>query len=115
MTDQSSLIRKIYAGFTLLLVLLIVVAVAGYVGFVRVVDRIEKADDVNRLVKSIYATRLLEGNDADARNAFEEWAHLLRAVFGSAAASVEASLNDWDFSAALQALGAAKADREELK
>ena len=62
MTNQSSLIKKIYAGFTLLLVLLIVVAVVGYVGFVRVVDRIEKADDVNRLVKDIYATRLQEKN-----------------------------------------------------
>ena len=109
MTDKSSLITRIYAGFALLLVLLIVVAVAGYVGFVRVVDRIEKADDVNRLEE------LLEGNDAGAINAFEEWAHLLRAVFGSAAASVEASLNDWDFSTALQALRAAKADRVELK
>ena len=28
----------------------------------RVVDRIEKADDVNRLVKGIYATRLQEKN-----------------------------------------------------
>ncbi len=62
MSNQSSLITKIYAGFILLLALLIVVVVASYIGFVRVVDRIGKADDVNRLVKGIYATRLQEKN-----------------------------------------------------
>ena len=84
-------------------------AVAGYIGFVRVVDRIEKADDVNRLEE------LLEVNDAGAINVFEVQAHLLRAVLGSATASVEEALNDWDFSAALQALRAAKASRDEFK
>jgi len=58
---------------------------------------------------------LLEGNDADAINAFEELAHLLRAVFGSAAASEEEPLTGWDFPAALQVLRAMKADRDELK
>ena len=58
---------------------------------------------------------LLEGNDAGAIDVFGESAALLHAVFGSAAASVEEALDGWDFPAALQALRAAKADRDELK
>ncbi len=58
---------------------------------------------------------LLEENDAGAIDVFGESAPLLLAAFGSATASVEASLNGWDFSAALQALRAAKAGRDELK
>jgi hypothetical protein len=70
----------------------------------------EKAREaVNRLEE------LLEGDNAGAIDVFGESAPLLRAAFGPAAASVEEPLTDWDFPAALQALRAAKADRDELK
>ena len=62
MDEQRSLIRKIYAGFALLLGLLVVVGAVGYLGFIRAVERVQKADDVNRLVKGIYAARLQEKN-----------------------------------------------------
>ena len=69
-------------------------------------DRAREA--VNRLEE------MLEGNDAGAINAFEESADLLRAVFGSTVSSVEASLANFDFSAALKALRTAKADHDGL-
>lgn len=62
-----------------------------------------------------FAQLLVLAMTANAINACEESAHLLRAVFGSAAASVEEPLTSWDFPAALQALRAAKAERNELK
>jgi hypothetical protein len=135
MSNQSNLITKIYAGFALLLVLLIVVAVVGYVGFVRIVDRIEMSRRIAEMNLKTSPHTVMDGESAtreirkksgfaklpilamttNAINVFEESAHLLRSVFGSALTSAESSLNDWDFSAALQALPAAKADRDELK
>jgi two-component system sensor histidine kinase/response regulator len=70
----------------------------------------EKArETVNRL------EALLKGDNAGAIQVFRESASLLRAAFGPAAASVEEPLNDWDFPAALQALRAAKANRDEFQ
>ena len=53
---------KILGGFAIVLVLLIGVAYVGYNGLAGVVDRVEKADDVNRLVKEILETRQQEKN-----------------------------------------------------
>ena len=53
---------KIIGGFAVVLVLLIAVAYVGYNGLSNVTDRVEKADDVNRLIKFILATRQQEKN-----------------------------------------------------
>jgi HPt (histidine-containing phosphotransfer) domain-containing protein len=58
---------------------------------------------------------LLESNDGSAMAVFEESASLLRAAFGSAAVALEEAIAGWDFPAALEALQAAKADRDEFK
>ena len=53
---------KIIGGFSIVLVLLIVVAYVGYNGLSNVTDRVEKADDVNQLVKFVLASRQQEKN-----------------------------------------------------
>jgi len=53
---------KIIGGFSIVLVLLVVVAYVGYNGLSNVTDRVDKGDDVNRLIKSILATRQQEKN-----------------------------------------------------
>jgi hypothetical protein len=58
---------------------------------------------------------LLESNDGSAMAVFEESASLLRAAFGPAAVALEEAIAGWDFPAALEALQAAKADRDEFK
>ncbi len=58
---------------------------------------------------------LLENNDGSAMAVFGESASLLHAAFGSAAVAMEEAIAGWDFPAALEALQAAKADRDEFK
>lgn len=53
---------KILGGFSVLLFFLLIVAYAGYSGLAGVKDRVEKADDVNRLVKEILTIRQQEKN-----------------------------------------------------
>ncbi|WP_316897606.1 methyl-accepting chemotaxis protein [Pseudodesulfovibrio indicus] len=53
---------KLGAGFGLVLILTALVAVIGYRGMVSVEDRVDKADDVNRLVRYILEARVQEKN-----------------------------------------------------
>ena len=53
---------KIPGGFTIIIVILIVIAIVGYRGMSGVQDRVEKADDVNRIVKMIGEARQQEKN-----------------------------------------------------
>jgi len=58
---------------------------------------------------------LLAEHNAGAIDFFEKSASILRAALGQAAASVEDPVTSWDFSRALEALRAAKADCEQLQ
>jgi len=58
---------------------------------------------------------LLTEHDAGAMDLFKKFAPILRSALGQAAASVENPLTSWDFSRALEALRAAKADCEQLQ
>ncbi|MBE9582056.1 MAG: methyl-accepting chemotaxis protein [Proteobacteria bacterium] len=62
MFKDMKLGTKIAGGFGIVLVFLAVVAFVGYNGLSGVVDRVVKADDVNRLIKTIQATRQQEKN-----------------------------------------------------
>ena len=62
MLKDMKLGAKIGGGFAVVLVLLAVVAFMGNRGLTGVVDRVEKADDVNRLIKEILDTRQHEKN-----------------------------------------------------
>jgi methyl-accepting chemotaxis protein len=53
---------KIIGGFSMLLVLLVGVAFVGYNGLSNVVDRADKVEDVNRLIRFVLATRQQEKN-----------------------------------------------------
>jgi len=53
---------KLIGGFSIVLILTIIIAYVGYKGLSRVTTRVEKSDDVNRLVKSLLETRLQEKN-----------------------------------------------------
>ena len=48
---------KILGGFAIIITILIVIAIVGYRGMSGVQDRVEKADDANRIVKMIYEAR----------------------------------------------------------
>jgi two-component system sensor histidine kinase/response regulator len=58
---------------------------------------------------------LIAEHDLGALALFEKFAPVLRSALGEAAASVEDPLTSWDFPRALEALRAAKADREQLQ
>jgi len=62
MFKNMKLGTKIVSGFALVLVLLAAVAFVGYHGLSGVTDRVEKADDVNRIIKGVLATRQQEKN-----------------------------------------------------
>ncbi|MGD9160984.1 MAG: methyl-accepting chemotaxis protein, partial [Desulfobacteraceae bacterium] len=53
---------KISGGFIIVLALMALIAFMGYRGLTGVADRVEKADDVNRLVKTILEARQAEKN-----------------------------------------------------
>ena len=62
MFNNLKLGTKIVSGFAIMLVLLTVVAFVGYNGMSGVVDRMEKADDANRIIKNILGVRQQEKN-----------------------------------------------------
>ena len=62
MFKNMKLSMKLAAGFTMVLILTVAIAVVGMLGLTNVVDRVDKADDVNRLVKGILETRREEKN-----------------------------------------------------
>jgi methyl-accepting chemotaxis protein len=62
MFQNLSIRGKITSGFVLMLILLIFLAYIGYNSVLKVADRVDKADDVNRLVKSTLETRRQEKN-----------------------------------------------------
>jgi methyl-accepting chemotaxis protein len=62
MFKNMKLGTKIASGFGLVLVLVAVIAFVGYNGLSGVTDRVDKAEDVNRLVKYVLASRLQEKN-----------------------------------------------------
>ena len=53
---------KITLGFAIILIFLCIVAFIGFNSLSGVVDRVHKADDVNRIVKEILETRQQEKN-----------------------------------------------------
>lgn len=53
---------KLGGSFAIVLILASLIGVIGWNGMIGVVDRLEKADDVNRMVKSILAARQQEKN-----------------------------------------------------
>ena len=62
MFNNLKLGTKIVSGFAIMLVLLTVVAFVGYNGMSGVVNRVEKADDANKIVKDILHIRQQEKN-----------------------------------------------------
>ena len=62
MLNNIKLSTKIFGGFVLLIIPLMVVAFIGYLGLTGTEERVEKADDVNRLVKMILEVRQQEKN-----------------------------------------------------
>ncbi|MCD4676235.1 MAG: methyl-accepting chemotaxis protein [Desulfobacula sp.] len=62
MFKSMKLGTKIVSGFVLILIFLCVVAYIGFNSLSGVVDRVDKADDVNRIVKTILETRQQEKN-----------------------------------------------------
>ncbi|OEU84811.1 MAG: hypothetical protein BA865_12720, partial [Desulfobacterales bacterium S5133MH4] len=62
MFNNLKLGTKIVSGFAIMLVLLTVVAFVGYNGMSGVVDRVEKADDANRIIKDVLRIRQQEKN-----------------------------------------------------
>ena len=62
MFKEMKMGTKIAGLAALLIVLTGIVAFVGYNGLSRVIDRVEKADDVNRMVKTMLATRQQEKN-----------------------------------------------------
>ncbi|CCK79352.1 methyl-accepting chemotaxis protein [Desulfobacula toluolica] len=62
MFKKMKLGTKIFSGFALVLVFLCIVTFIGSKSLSGVVDRVEKADDVNRIVKTILETRQQEKN-----------------------------------------------------
>jgi methyl-accepting chemotaxis protein len=62
MLKNLKLGAKIVGGFAIVLVLVAVVAYVGYNGLSSIANRVDKADDVNRLIKDMLATRQQEKN-----------------------------------------------------
>ncbi|SDU60044.1 methyl-accepting chemotaxis protein [Desulfobacula phenolica] len=62
MFKNMKLGTKIFSGFALVLVFLCIVAFIGFKSLSGVIDRVDKADDVNRIVKIILDTRQQEKN-----------------------------------------------------
>ncbi|CCK79079.1 methyl-accepting chemotaxis protein [Desulfobacula toluolica] len=62
MFKNMKLGTKIFSGFALVLVFLCIVAFIGFKSLSGVIDRVDKADDVNRIVKMILDTRQQEKN-----------------------------------------------------
>ena len=62
MFKNMKLAVKIGGGFAIVLILAAAVGFIGWNGMSGVVDRVEKADDVNRLVKELLETRVSEKN-----------------------------------------------------
>lgn len=62
MFKNMKLGSKIVGGFAIVLVLLSVVAFVGYRGLTGVAERVEKADDANRVVKYVLEVRQQEKN-----------------------------------------------------
>ena len=53
---------KIAGGFAIVLVLGIIISIVGYTSMQTVVDRVDKADDANRLVNDVLKARQQEKN-----------------------------------------------------
>ena len=47
-------------GFALVLILTAIVSYVGYNGMTGIIDRVEKADDVNRVIKTILKSPLCQ-------------------------------------------------------
>lgn len=62
MVKNLKLSSKIFCGFALIMVFLSIVAYMGFKGLSDVVSSVDKADDVNRIVKIILETRRQEKN-----------------------------------------------------
>ena len=62
MFKNMKLGTKIFGGFSVILILLALIAFVGYNSLQGVVDRVEKSDDVNRLVKDMLEARAQEKN-----------------------------------------------------
>jgi methyl-accepting chemotaxis protein len=66
---------KLSMGFGVVLILTVVVAAIGYFGMLGVEDRVDKADDVNRLVRFILEARIQEKNFVSRKDAESIKAH----------------------------------------
>ena len=62
MFKNMKLSTKMFIGFAIVLILLVITSLVGYQGLRGVVDRVDKADDGNRLVKSLLQARMQEKN-----------------------------------------------------
>lgn len=62
MLKRTKLKTKIFAGFSIVMMLLILVAYAGYGGLSYVVDKVEKADSMNRIIQQLLTIRRHEKN-----------------------------------------------------
>ena len=62
MLKNLKLGKKISGGFAIVLIMMAVVAYIGYNSLSDVTDHVEKADDVNRLVKELLEAREQEKN-----------------------------------------------------
>lgn len=62
MLNNMKLSTKIFCGFAIVLLLMFSVGYVGLSSMSSVVDRVAKADDVNRMVKSVFSARQQEKN-----------------------------------------------------
>ena len=75
--------RKLALGFGGLVLLILIVGVVSYSSLFRILDRVEKADDANRLVKQMLETRRSEKNFIirHDKSYIDENAEILSAMF----------------------------------
>jgi len=60
--QQMKIQTKIFGGFAIMLILMGVIACVSFVNFFNTIERIEKADDMNRLIKDLLQIRRYEKN-----------------------------------------------------
>jgi methyl-accepting chemotaxis protein len=89
MFKRMKLGTKIVSGFAIVLIFLCIVAYIGFNSLSGVVDRVEKADDVNRIVKTLLETRqqeknyIIRGDDTYIKKVEEDVKNLVEQATGT--------------------------------
>lgn len=89
MFKRMKLGTKIVSGFAIVLIFFCIIVYIGFNNLSRVVDRVEKADDVNRIVKLILETRqqeknyIIRGDDTYIKKVEENVKNLIKQAMGT--------------------------------